>query len=425
MAQEKNNKTGDLASRVVTYFAFSVFGKNTIDEILWDIAKNLISELGFEDCVIYLTDESGEYLEQKAAYGNKNPISFEIDNPIKISLGQGIVGWVAKTGIPEIIDDVTKDERYIVDDQTRLSEITVPIIYEGKVIGVIDSEHSEREFFTSEHLNILTIIASLASNKIGKTIANDKLRKLNAELEQRVKERTKELEELNNEKDEIFQIAAHDLKNPLTGIILQANKLKRKFDNIEPVKLKETAELIEKTAERMKEIIVTLLDANAIETGNVNLKPEKINLNNVVYNVINENTDKAKKKNLNIKFDILSPSNIIKADEKILHQILDNLISNAIKFSPEKKNIFIKVYSENDKSVIELIDEGPGFTNDDLSNLFVKFKKLSAKPTGGENSTGLGLAIVKKLVELQKAELTAGNEPGKGAKFILKFNNSI
>jgi len=311
--QEKNSLTGDLASRVVTYFAYSIFGKNTVDEILWDVAKNIISELGFEDCVIYLMDESGNYLEQKAAYGNKNPISFEIDNPIKIPIGHGIVGWVAKTGIPEIIDDVTKDERYIVDDESRLSEITVPIIYEGKVIGVMDSEHSEREFFTSEHLNILTIIASLASNKIGKTLANEKLKKLNSELEQRVKDRTKELESINNEKDEILQIAAHDLKNPLTGIILQANKLKRKFDTIEPEKLKETAELIEKTADRMKEIIISLLEANAIDSGKVNINLSKVNMNNVIYNVINENYEKAKKKNIEIKFDISSGSNTVNA----------------------------------------------------------------------------------------------------------------
>jgi len=423
--QEKNSLTGDLASRVVTYFAYSIFGKNTVDEILWDVAKNIISELGFEDCVIYLMDESGNYLEQKAAYGNKNPISFEIDNPIKIPIGHGIVGWVAKTGIPEIIDDVTKDERYIVDDESRLSEITVPIIYEGKVIGVMDSEHSEREFFTSEHLNILTIIASLASNKIGKTLANEKLKKLNSELEQRVKDRTKELESINNEKDEILQIAAHDLKNPLTGIILQANKLKRKFDTIEPEKLKETAELIEKTADRMKEIIISLLEANAIDSGKVNINLSKVNMNNVIYNVINENYEKAKKKNIEIKFDISSGSNTVNADEKFLYQIFDNVLSNAIKFSPKDKKIYVKIYNENSECVTEITDEGPGFTEDDLSNLFIKFKKLSAKPTGGENSTGLGLSIVKKLVELQGAQLKVTNETGRGAKFILKFKNTI
>gem|GEM_PF-6781154 len=106
------------------------------------------------------------------------------------------------------------------------------------------------------------------------------------------------------------------------------------------------------------------------------------------------------------------------ADEKFLYQIFDNVLSNAIKFSPKDKKIYVKIYNENSECVTEITDEGPGFTEDDLSNLFIKFKKLSAKPTGGENSTGLGLSIVKKLVELQGAQLKVTNETGRGAKFL-------
>ena len=155
------------------YFATSIFGQNTVDEILWDLAKNCISQLKFVDCVVYLVDKEKEILSQKAAYGPKNPVNFKLYKPIDISLGQGITGTVAVTGKAEIVNDTSKDSRYIVDDQQRLSEIAVPIVYNNQVIGIIDSEHPEKNFFTEQHLRILTTIASLCANKILKVRADE------------------------------------------------------------------------------------------------------------------------------------------------------------------------------------------------------------------------------------------------------------
>ncbi|WP_315818784.1 histidine kinase [Paraflavitalea speifideaquila] len=167
LKQRKSSQSDDLEiERTINYFATSLFGKNTIEEILWDVTKNCISHLNFEDCVIYLVDEDRKVLVQKAAYGPKNPRDYEIHDPIEIPLGKGIVGTVAVSGMPEIIADTTTDPRYIVDDDLRYSEITVPIIYQGKVLGIIDAEHHEKNFFQSKHLFILNTIASLCANKI-------------------------------------------------------------------------------------------------------------------------------------------------------------------------------------------------------------------------------------------------------------------
>jgi len=156
------------AEKTIDYFANSYYGKNTVDEILWDVCRNCISRLGFEDAVVYLLDEKRNILVQKAAYGPKNRKDFEIEHPLEIPVGQGIVGSVASSGQPEIIPGTTKDPRYIADDASRLSEISVPLIYENKVIGVIDSEHSRKNFFNRDHLRILSTIASICSTKIAK-----------------------------------------------------------------------------------------------------------------------------------------------------------------------------------------------------------------------------------------------------------------
>ncbi|MFN7013913.1 MAG: GAF domain-containing protein, partial [Bacteroidia bacterium] len=151
---------------VINFLAESLEKATTIDELCWDLAKNCISKLNFEDCVVYLLDNNKQKLVQKAAFGPKNPKGKIIVNPIEIPLGKGIVGSVALHGITELINDTSKDSRYIVDDKRRYSELTVPIKFEGKIIGVIDSEHSDKNFFTPYHLNILTVISSFLGNRI-------------------------------------------------------------------------------------------------------------------------------------------------------------------------------------------------------------------------------------------------------------------
>lgn len=197
----------------IDYFSKSTFEQNTLNDILWDITSNCVARLGLEECVIYIANYDTKTLHQRAAYGNKNPTKFEIANPIIIPFGKGIVGAVAVTGKAEIVNNTTKDKRYIIDDANRLSEISVPIIFEHQVIGVIDSEHKKANFFKPKHLNALTTIAAICSAKISSGIATEALQQA-----------TKKVEELNREIKEItflnlrLQMNPHFLFNSLTSI---------------------------------------------------------------------------------------------------------------------------------------------------------------------------------------------------------------
>ena len=155
---------------IITYFSKSIFRRNSIEDVLWDIVSNCINGLGLEDCVIYLIDKKRKVLVQKAAYGDKNLNDETVLNPIEIAIGDGIVGTVAKTGIAEIISNTAQDSRYIVDGITRLSELAVPIWVDDRVFGVIDSEHSQPGFFDQYHLEILEDLATISSTKIQNTI---------------------------------------------------------------------------------------------------------------------------------------------------------------------------------------------------------------------------------------------------------------
>lgn len=178
---------------VINRFATVLLNAKTIDDVVWSVAKNAIAQLGYVDCVVYLLDDQNEYLIQRAAHGPKNPIDLDILNPIKIKIGVGIVGTVAEKCIGEIVTDTTKDKRYILDDNMGLSEIAVPIIYQNKIIGVIDSEHPEKNYYTQDDLEILTTIASMTATKLVQGQDNEKIQIYQNNLESLVEEKTTEL----------------------------------------------------------------------------------------------------------------------------------------------------------------------------------------------------------------------------------------
>ena len=163
--------------KIVNLFSTSLYGHYSLEDIFWDIANNCIQLLGFEDCVIYQLDAEKKILLQIAAAGPKKMGEKRgIVNPIEIPLGKGIVGSVATSGKPEIIKNTAKDKRYIIDDELRFSEMTVPILVDGKVYAVIDSEHSRKKFFTSNHLRILIKVAGICSSRLVKFLIEEKLR---------------------------------------------------------------------------------------------------------------------------------------------------------------------------------------------------------------------------------------------------------
>lgn len=168
--------------QVINYFATKVSTLHNVEDVLWDVVRSCISQLGFQDCVIYMLDENKKVLVQKAAYGPKNIDYREIFNRIEIPLGSGIVGTVGATGVAEIINDTSKDARYIPDDAVRLSEIAVPITGSNGVMGVIDSEHADEGFYTYRHLRILNTIAAMVANKTEQLQAEANIRNKEIEL---------------------------------------------------------------------------------------------------------------------------------------------------------------------------------------------------------------------------------------------------
>ena len=230
------------------------------------------------------------------------------------------------------------------------------------------------------------------------------------------------LQHLHNEKNEFLGIAAHDLKNPLAHIILTTGTITRYFERMTDNDVQEQISTINAVAVRMTEIISNLLDVNAIERGALTLHPTHFDIVPNLRTIVEEYTSRAKEKDITLHTDMTTTTPFfVFADESATKQVLDNIISNAVKYSPLGKKVFIRVKADTEWIRVEVQDEGAGISAEEMTKLFGKFARLSARPTGGEHSTGLGLSIVKKMVEAMQGRVWCESEVGKGATFIVEL----
>ncbi len=183
MSEKTQLLTSEQHLNIVSRFAVEMLDLSSVDDIIWYLAHNVVAQMGFEDVVIYLVDKTGNKLVQAAAFGNKNPKDYIILDPIELSFGEGVVGAVAEKQEPVLINDTSVVEGYVVDDEVRLSELAVPMIANGEFVGVIDSEHPDKDYYNKQHLHTLKAIASIAAVKIIKTRTIGALQKTVAQLE--------------------------------------------------------------------------------------------------------------------------------------------------------------------------------------------------------------------------------------------------
>jgi signal transduction histidine kinase/ligand-binding sensor domain-containing protein len=276
-----------------------------------------------------------------------------------------------------------------------------------------------------------------------------RLRKLNLRLENIINERTQEIQqkntklelqkneielkntileqnnkdlfELNEEKTYVLEVVSHDLRSPINQIKGIASLFRLTSSNLTDEQ-KENIVKIFKATERLTTMISKILNANSIESRKIDLKMELVNVTEVVPTVVESFAQSAKEKNITLHVSNDSRDLYSSLDKHYFIQILENLISNAIKFSEFNKRIFVRIVEKNERVLIQVEDEGPGLSADDMKKLFGKFQKLSAKPTGGEQSIGLGLSIVKKYVDAMNGEVSCESSLGKGTTFTIQFN---
>lgn len=381
----------------------SILGKENINEIAWEISSSIAIYLGTNDCVIYLVNNTSKTLEQIASYHNKIILGQKSLSKFVLPLGTGIAGSVGQSGISEIIANTSIDKRYVVDSEIRLSEIAVPIISDGKVIGVIDAEHKNENYFTKEQLNTIENIASLVSLQL-KSAINIQERK---KIESINKELLEKLKKSNEELHEYAHIVSHDLKSPLRSFAALTSWIKTdNIDAFDEASLQNFDD-IDITLETMENLISDILTYSSLDA--VVSEDEDVNLDSLVKNLIHvlyvPDT---------ISINILNTLPNVKGDKTKFQQLFQNLIGNAIKFNNKEKG-FINIDVEDCNSFYKfsIKDNGIGVKNRHFESIFKIFQSLKKE----KNSSGIGLSIVKKIVDIYKGEVWLESEINKGTTF--------
>jgi signal transduction histidine kinase len=239
------------------------------------------------------------------------------------------------------------------------------------------------------------------------------------EQKEEIERKNQDLISLNEEKNNLIGIVAHDLKSPVNQIkgLLSLVKMTVKPEEESAGYL----EMAEQSSLRLSEMIAKILNIEAFESKQLNVTIEAVNLSDLVMANVQRARVDAKHKAIHLHTSV--PENVIvHADQSYTDQVIENLLSNAIKFSPPTKNIYINITLHNTVALFEIRDEGPGLGESDKQKLFKKYQRLSAAPTGNESSTGLGLSIVKKFVDVMGGSIWCESEIGKGASFFVKLN---
>jgi signal transduction histidine kinase len=241
-----------------------------------------------------------------------------------------------------------------------------------------------------------------------------------AERQRENAERQKEIaQQATAVKTELLQIAAHDLKNPLQVVLGHAEMAEASIREGRPTG--EFVGHIHQAAERMLGILTRLLDASAMDAGKLVLRPQHIDLADVARHVVETNGPAAQRKRQDL--DLVVDGELpVFADADRLVEVVENLVGNAIKYSPLSAKIVVTARRADGRAMVEVKDAGPGLSQDDKRRMFGRFQRLSATPTGGEPATGLGLSIAKQLAELMGGDVFAESAgPGQGARFTLSM----
>jgi signal transduction histidine kinase len=318
---------------------------------------------------------------------------------------------------------------------------TRSVLYIGTQSGseVVVLLETGREL-SDTHRSLVEIFCSRLSVAFDNVALYAQLEQANRELERRVAERTRELTFANRRleaqwerarrtnavQSEILETVAHDLKNPLSVILGRAEMLDELViaGNASAEKMEAQVVQIKGSARRLTEMVNQLM-ANA-STGalDISVRWEDLNLANLVREVSESNRTLAARKGQSMSLAIADRL-MTRGDPDRLREALDNIIGNAVKYSPLGGEIAVSATEEAGEPVIRVSDSGPGFAPEDMGRMFGRFQRLSAKPTGGESSTGLGLSITKRIIELHAGAISVESNDGLGGStFVVRLKSA-
>jgi signal transduction histidine kinase len=408
-----------------------------LSAILTTITKEIISCFDADHASVLLLNENAETIETKVSVGKNSDIVQEA----VIRVGESIAGRVVEDGRPMLLNGKV-DPKNFKGTQNNHRNITssmcVPLKIDNQSIGVLNLNLLDRDRkFTTRDLRLIEVFANNAAVAINDARLYKQITSFNEQLEQKVRDRTRELETANRIKSDFLSSISHELRTPLNAIVgFSKVLLEQNFGPLDKQQQKYVQNIAD-SGQRLDAIINDILDGSKLEAGyfKLNIQPVKVQV--LMDNVMAKFKDEFREKKSNLKLEI--PSELIdqqfKADQKKLEQVIGNLISNAVKFTPDNSLIALAVncvpasevaVAESEQNTtdklleISVSDTGIGISPEKQKYIFKDFYQIKGGITGKSIGTGMGLSLTKRLVELHGGMIRVESEgQGKGSRFVV------
>ena len=376
-----------------------------LDEVLSHLYDTFHSLIPYNRIGLALIDEDGDTIKSRWQKSDGEVLS--IDVGYSASLAQSSLKKIIDTRQPRIINDLvqygsmkpeSESTRRIVEEGMR-SSLTCPLVAIDKPVGFLFFTSRETGAYRNAHVEVFMRIAGQLSVIVEKSRLYQQLM------------------ELNELKNRFLGIAAHDLRSPIAVIKNYVDLFTKGYLGDIDDQQRNIMERMDKSCGQMLAMINDLLDVTAIEAGKLELNLEEVDMLAFLRDAYENARLLAGTKNIEVVFNAPSALPGIKMDMARMTQVVNNLITNAIKFSHSNTRITITASADDELCMFSVADQGQGIPESEMPKLFAPFGKTKVRPTDGEKSTGLGLAIVKKMVEAHRGHIEVMSEEGKGTTF--------
>jgi GAF domain-containing protein/CheY-like chemotaxis protein/HAMP domain-containing protein len=387
-------------------------GSTRMDEVLQRSVQALHGALGDAQVAIFLLD--GDALSSRAHAGYAGLL----EAGLRIPLGRGVIGWVAESGQPAVIGDVSQDSRYQALDPRVRSELAVPLLAGQQVIGVLNVERPRVEAFSQNDLRLLTTLSTTLAAAIR-----------NAQLFEEIEAANERLREVDRLKSEFLASMSHELRTPLNSIIGFSRVILKGIDG--PLTELQQTDLtaIHSAGQHLLGLINDILDLSKIEAGKLELAFDEVNLSEVIRGVMTSAIGLTRDKPITLHVEMPADLPAVWADQIRIRQAVLNLVANAAKFT-DQGSITVRAAVVHDRPLradgdgplvefvrVSVIDTGIGIAGEDMPKLFQAFQQVDSSSSRRAGGTGLGLNITKQLVELHGGRIGLSSQYGHGSTF--------
>ncbi len=414
------------------------------EQNIFDFIQAHPNYFGFVDLPVYLMHIKGgsELVRQNfftvrgTGYGFLMPKESDWNVPMDIMLFdrnfrqrvEGIISKYISTELFQFIDEIYNNDHLSTSILTKEKELQLALIQNANLR--LQEEQESKRILVFAIIGTSVFLMAIGflyyKNRQYTRLLLAQKEKIEAhekdisQINKQLLNRNKQLIAINDKKNNLVRILAHDLRSPLSQIISPAELLSSHSESLDEED-KALLFQIGEGARRINQMITKILDVDTLDKQQNLVLKEPVDVTGILMDLEKNYRPIAKRKDISLTFKNCNERNSINSDRMLLYLIIENLISNAIKFSPKKSNILVDVKCQDAHTTFGVHDEGPGFSEEDKKLLFQSFQKLSAQPTGGEESTGLGLSIVNKYVSELGGKVWLESNNGQGSSFFVRL----